>query len=603
MKMTRHVLRLFIIYSIIVFVGLFIYTNYKCDIPENFIFSKNLYKFIDSVIAFISFLPAMVLSSILLGYSWAFGRNIDEAINRFSIQIMHFFKNVLIVGIVFTSLIVVSDEILLPSLKVKQKVMLTQSDDFYRFKDLAQKSLQENDIIHARFYIDRALGIDLENEEAKQISSDIEQFENLEKFNSKKSEIKEDTNVYVSSSGQSYTVSSLMELARQSWLKENYFDAHYYSSLVLDIAPDDDGNITNAKQLRSDSWNMLNEVTRYIDEESEEVYQSKKDGYMALIEEDYSSAYYTFLDLMNKYPKDPDVVRYFDIANEKLNTQYFFIDETYNLNLFEEYNNVYFSYETSGGGLDVVSIKGITSVKETGSFIQYLRDLNIVSYNANGNFVKSVSVPYAKMFSQALEKMPNEVKGTMEKYGKIKDVPVIMLESLDRNTEGVFYLPYYEFALGVEQDEPLLYTFVMPYSDFNLLCEASQGISNMPLDILLNFTKKASFYGYSREVFSQNLILRITNPIVIMILIILITVLSWNYRLSKASVFKFIWLFLFPIFSIVIYVILQIVQFALSVLYFALVGITGDLSLIIVPVFLLFILILSCIRFTSLKSE
>lgn len=603
MKLTRHVLRLFIIYTLLVFVGLFIYSYYNCEIPDGYIFSEIQYKLLDCVILFISFFPALVLSSLLLGYSWTFGRNIEESIGRFSIKILDFFKNVLVIGIVFTALIMITEEICLPYFQMKQKTLIIQSSDFYRFKDLAQKSLENEDLLHARFYIDRAMNIDIENEEAKQISENIEQLENIEKFIVKDSHQVEDTNVYVSPSGQSYTIASLMELAKQAWLKKNYFDVHYYASLVLDIAPQDDGNIANAKQLRSDSWNALNTATRDVNQESESVYQKKKDGYMALMEKDYTTAYFTFLDLKNKYPKDPDVVRYFDIANEKLNTQYFFIDETYNLKLFENYNNVFFSYPTPSGGLDVVSIKGITSVKETGNYLQYLRDLNIVSYDSRRNFVKSLSVPYAKMFSQPLEQTSDEIKKSMEQYGKIRDIPVVMLESIDRETEGVFFLPDYEFAMGVQQEEPLLYTFTIPYSDFDLLCKASQGTSNMSLDVLFSFAKKASLYGYSKEVFSQNLILRITSPIIMMILIVCITVLSWNYRLSKNGIFKFIWLFLFPIFSIVIYAILQVINFVLALIYFALVGIVGELSLIIVPVFLVVMFILSCVRFVSLKSE
>ena len=56
------------------------------------------------------------------------------------------------------------------------------------------------------------------------------------------------------------TIPELMQTAIDSYSNKDYFNAHYYASLVLEISKTTDGNLTFAKQLASDAWNKLTEI-------------------------------------------------------------------------------------------------------------------------------------------------------------------------------------------------------------------------------------------------------------------------------------------------------------------------------------------------------
>ena len=73
--------------------------------------------------------------------------------------------------------------------------------------------------------------------------------------------------------------------------------------------------------------------------------------------------------------------------NEKLEEEYFFIDETFNLQGFETVNNVHFSIRNNDGTTSVYFIKGVTPVADSASLVQYLRGLSIFVIDYDGKIL------------------------------------------------------------------------------------------------------------------------------------------------------------------------------------------------------------------------
>ena len=73
------------------------------------------------------------------------------------------------------------------------------------------------------------------------------------------------------------------------------------------------------------------------------------------------------------------------------------MDETLELESFEDANDIHFAYKYPDGSKDVVYCKGVTTVAGTGKSIQYLRELSICSMDKDGKLFRTMSVPYAKV--------------------------------------------------------------------------------------------------------------------------------------------------------------------------------------------------------------
>lgn len=603
MKLTRHVAAVITIYVIFSFISLLIFGFLTTAMPETIYGSNIEYKLYAVLQSFFTFLPSILISSFLIGYSWAFGRNTQEKVERFSLKYIDFVQSIIIVGLVCIALCVVTEEFFSPLITKKQADMYEVTENYTDYMELAEYYTAQEEYNYAKFYISSALALRPKSEEALSLSDEIEiYYSSIKKESAPISPLTgTDTDILNSDSG--YTVANLIDKAAQSFTKNEFFNAHYYASLALQIAKSDDGNIDTAKKLASDSWNLLSENPLNADENAMSVFELKKKAYFALVNDDFEKAYYIFNDLLESYPLDLDIQRYHAIAFEKMNTKYFFIDETENLHLFEQYKDIHFSNKRADGGKDVLFIKGCTAIKKTGSLVQYLREFSLFSFDEDGELTYSFSVPYVKMSALPLENTDSKFQEYMHSLGEKNIVPYIALESADRQTDNMFISPVYSNTDAPEPYQLNHYILSLPYNDFIQICESSIGPNTMPLLSLLRFAKKASLYGFSTEVFFQALITRLTYPLILLIVFIITGALSWNYRLSGNLMFKFIWLFTLPFFTFIAYIVLDTVLYLINLLYYVLFALLGTFSLPVAVIVLLILIFLSTVYFTALRAD
>lgn len=592
------------------------------------------YRLNNGLIFVLKVLPSAIVSSFLIALAIDFKRVEYFGGGRFSSTLIKEFKNIFIVAIVFTFLITMITEVFYPFSENRKNQFEKKPSMIQAYLNASQKNLLESlknpELANLSiFYSKKILELDSKNKEAKDL---LKRSEELLAKNSKtkisikqnKSKLKEKLkqeninfvdlsktkvpdNLSNFSKIEESTVLELIEKAEELFSEEDYLASHYYAQFAVKMADQKDVNLQRAKEISNRAWNVLSKVQEEKLTEENLFFREKFKGYKNLTSGDFLSAYYVFQRLNNhsyEYSNDPDVKRFLEESRKKLETEYFFIDETKDKNSFESANDVYFSIKKTDGSYDIYLIKGITDVENTGEYVRYLRDFYIFSFSETGSFEKSMYVPYAKMLAVQTDVFDDQA---FVKYGidkKWKTVPFVMLCSVDRDTEGVKISPTYRYEKAGKEDKENKIFIPLPYDDFTMLSKVSDVNNHVNYWGMNKLSKDPSYYGYSNEVVKQKTMISIFYPFMILIIFILAASIGWNYRMTDNGLFKFSWIFIYPAIHFVVYGVIVFAEFFIKLLNFILIGIAGTNFAVYVGIlFYLICLILVSILFLSRKGD
>ena len=176
----------------------------------------------------------------------------------------------------------------------------------------------------------------------------------------------------------------------------------------------------------------------------------------------------------------------------------------------------------------------------------YLRDFEYAHIGWDGKLAWQVEVPYVKMYP------------FKEADGSLK--PELLLHAVDRTNKGIETLPTVRFGTVPEKERNVL-VLEMPYRDFSLIVAANRGIASMSLFELINFEKKAETYGFSTNAMLCELINRLANPFLMLIVCVYALILSWRFRLAPKSFFKAWWILAVPLFPLLSWYAIQALQY------------------------------------------
>lgn len=539
-------------------------------------------------------LPSAVITGFLLGCAIYFG-TIEVPHSRFSGMLMENFKPIIALCIIFTFALSLSHDVLTPLLKQKKNAFEEKPVLITHYMNLAQdyqlQSLKNHDYAAlAVYYSKKVIELDPKNEQAKELlkraelvaAVKVNNQKDIKKVSSKsKSLVPVVTEPVDTVEIQKIKGSTTLELiteAEKYFEKKDYLAAHYYSQTAIRFAVENDINLPKAKEIANKSWNILSQAQAETPTEENLFFLEKLRGYTKLDSGDFLSAYYIFQTLANEkaaYEKDPDVKRYLNAARDELTEQYFFTDEVTDKDAFESAQNVYFSLRHKDGTYDIFYIKGITDIEETGKYVRYLREMSIYSFDALGNFTSVMATPYAKMLAVETNTISEEKKFNSAIDDKWKVIPYVMLCSVDRNKEGVRTGPLYLDNKNEKFDGPNQVLLTMPYGDFDVLSQCANGNYNMNFWTMAKMKIDASLYGFSKEIILQTVLTSIFYPFMIFIVLLFCASIGWNYRLLTENLFKFIWVFVIPLFHYILYGVIGFFEFLIKLLNFIFVGIAG----------------------------
>ena len=651
------------VYTVLIFGICIVSSAIYGHIPELLI-SNFSYAFSRGLFWFLDFLPTILLSGFTISCCVLWRKNSDNVKKRFSKEMFARYKNVFFISIALTFVLTLNQEILKPSLSKRIQRNERAPAELEQAKKIAAQLFEEDEPSLAMQYAKKAMEISPEDPEAIKLYVDIKDYieylhnrelfnydenaddselaENAQNFKNHTNSSQEKISKPLSENDKAYTILELLELSKQEAAKKDWFNAHYYASLAVAACDGTNTNLSAALDAANYAWNMLNKPVEFDNLAERNIFNQKREGYAAFYQGDYLKSYYIFADLKFKQKiEDPDVERYFSLAEEQVENQYFFFDETDNMATMQTNKNVYFSLFYPDGSRNVFFMKGTMNMRKDGGLVQYIEGFSCVNYLADGKFNYSFYVPYAKVISQPSSIMNSDAKFELGIDDKWKNVPLVQLCSVNRETETLISRPKFfysesdlpqeiktllfpnsdfesgneilnnknltgkfENSAGSENFEEFnMMILPISFEDFSLISTTSNNAKEMSIFELNKFMPKSRNYGFAKEIYEKNLLTRLCFPFFILIMLILCGGFGWSFRIrGEDTIFKFIWIFIIPFFMLLMFITYEFAWYLYNVVNYVFVGFFGDISLIFAFVFYILIFFISSLVFCCHKS-
>lgn len=593
------------IYTFLCAVACVIFGYFTGDVPALVSGYEFRYRLYNGFLLFFNVIPAVLFTGITIGCAVSFGRSPGGSETRFSHAMFKRYRSTLIVSLVCVLILTLASELAKPIIGTHQHQLSQMPGmlaDYIRISDdlTAQGQYQL-----ARQYARRALDLDADSKEADNLLQriDIAAAANVR--------MPEHRNPVPPRSGAmtSTTTDSVYELlkrAENAAEKGDWFSAHYFAEAGIAISDARDINRDALLELSARAWNILSDPHDSVATEDQLIFAKKLEGYSSLMSGDNIHAYYVFHSLSqtsHELSLDPDVVRYLEIAEERLMNECFFIDEQSFIRNFETATDVYFALKpkTANGNTQIVYIKGITDVPHSGGIVQYLRSFSIFTIDSNGNYINGLYVPYAKLVEADVSDYDAGMRKMFGIANDAKFVPELLLRSVDRNDENIFMSPVYHTKNSPQTEAAFDHLFLpISFEDYLLVTDASQGADYMTLRSLYTFAQKATEFGYSREVYSQVMVDRLFYPIFLLALFMFMAAFAWNNRIDEHQLFKFKWIFTFPLFTALFYFVYSFMLWIFKLQNYAIMAVAGtNIAIFASAVFYLLLFAVASVSFLS----
>lgn len=548
-------------------------------LPELVPGAEGGYKALRALLLFLDWLPASAGAGFLVGAAVSLGGVEGGAVRRFRLVVL---SSLACVFAVFFS-----GEVVRPVVSASIFAAEAAPRVFRTFLDLGNRCFQNGNMEMALRYASEALAVNPADEEARKLRENAVSLGNAEVDvpHSRQSAPAEevvtapepvDVNYsWHETSGRS--AEELLRKAEEAELDGRWIDAHYFALLAASTAGEGTELRRKARLQAAHYWGVLREPVELSDTPEMRLYRLKKAAYTQMSTGDNVGAYFTFREMLetNELARDdPDVKKFLALVTERLKRTSFFTDELENLRKFESRRNVRFSVPKADGSVDVVSVRGVTPVRESGRSVQYLRGLSVFTFGSGGEFVRSVYAPFARLTFEDAALLP-EAERAAWGVGPLGEVPFVMLHGLDSKIRGREVRPVATFADGAEGVCPETLLLALGREDYEMLCSASQGERLLSPGKLWSLFKRASGFGYAAEPFGAQLLRCFAYPLFLLVLFIFLAKIAWNNRVEPGLVFKFKWIFVLPVLTALLYVAVSLLDYAVRTLSFAFVASFG----------------------------
>lgn len=562
---------------------------------------------------FLKYLPAIALTGFMVGFSVHFGRNSEGSTDRFSKAMFDRYKQVMILSIIFSFVLTMAAEVCVPLINRTQASIINRPKLINDYIKVGNNLYDNGYYERASRYADAALKLDRNSKGANTLKDKTE--EQISRINTSNIRFKlYEENIKTNKTEKVNVNTENLSIAYENYKKaqaayenEEWFNAHYYAGIALSFASSKDPNLEDIKILQTEAWNKLTQYHILKKNDQQVIFERKYEGYVALLEKNDLKAYYIFNELANttrELSTDPDVTFYLNIAENRVREKYFFIDETFELATFEDVNDVYFSYQYKDNSQDIVYFKGMTSVKETGNSIQYLRDLTITSLDENGNFVRKMQVPYAKVLPVSVKDLNPNSKELMDIDDSVDFIPYFMLNSVGRDTPNTEIKPVYSDAYGSISNAPGYMILPVSYNDFTMFETSTNNPASLTMMSLFKLIRRADNYGFSAEVYTQTLLNRLFYAFWVLLIFLIVASFAWNTRVGTNDYFKMSWAGIFPFLIVVCWLFYEFLMSIFKLLNYAIVTFCGlGASIAVATAVYVVIFIFDTIFFLARRSK
>lgn len=304
--------------------------------------------------------------------------------------------------------------------------------------------------------------------------------------------------------------------AQQALSQGRYFDAHWLASLAEKLSNPQAPEYTEAARIASAAWNAIAKLEpKASDLEAYAVYNLKREGYAAVVAEDWIKAYYIFESLLGRSRSDPDVRRYYDLSAAGARTVAFFIDEV-GVKAGASEGPVLLSIPGPGGGRIVFRAEGLHLFSD----VAYGEGLELVSFDASGAEAFRIVSPFFK-----LAPLTDPTAG-----GALRTS--LLLLALDRSDPNRRWAPKWSPAPKSPSNRLVLGA---PFGELSLAVRARGGLRVLTIPELWRGADRLGSYGFLPEAFRAEMMRRLVEPFSFLSLAIFILAIAWRTRASRGT--------------------------------------------------------------------
>jgi hypothetical protein len=313
---------------------------------------------------------------------------------------------------------------------------------------------------------------------------------------------------------QPVNATEALRFATAAMEEKRYYDAHWLAGLAGRLSPQGSIEQNAAARLASQAWAAVGLIEPTADDiRAHDNYQTKREGYEAMIAEDWIRAYYIFLELRLLTPDDPDLAKFIAKCEDGLKSIAFFIDEVAMTSPLLKTDAVFSIPRIESGGRTVIRTGSLSVFSDTA----YALNIEILGFDALRRPVYSITAPYARI-------VPVTIAGRARS--------VIYMRALDRNNKELRWEPVWEGQREQEAGQGGGAELVvdMAYEDIITACESDVGDTNYHFTSLHTAGARLPDYGFVPEVFSVLEIRSIAEPLMLLPLSIFAIIVGWRYR-------------------------------------------------------------------------
>lgn len=519
----------------------FIYVFFfkKIDVLPQLLLSRKL---AETGILFIRIMPSLLVSAVLIGYAIIFGTCGQNTVPRFSSILLRYLKQALIIILFSITVYIILIEMVSPLLLNVQRSSEIKTDDYYNYMKEVDTALRTGDAAKAYEKAKAALGIWQTNPDALQLLDKAKVLYEAQAID-RHNDLHTTETVYDTAAPENLTAEGALFLSKRYMNNYDFYTAHYYAMRAYQLSAENAPYREEALRLAAHAWNQIEKGIADLTAEFDiRLYQAKKVGYEMIQQGNYIKAYYQFISAQrmveqnNPLKRDPDIDRFVEIARQKLLEEVFFIDETNAQTLFEVARNIHFTVPASGTrAAALITIEELSYITHNGIREIYGRNGELTQYAADGTVLYRARIPFIKLIPMVHNDGVPMLRMLFQAVDKQRDAvalkPLVLEGTMPRDHQASMVLPF-------------------SYRDFELIIAANKGVKSMTLPQLYTFRQQGAQYGFPAQIYHRELLARISDMFLILIISIYMLVLAWCFRIPPHQQFRHTWAMAFPLFFV-----------------------------------------------------
>lgn len=545
---------------------------------------------------FIGFIPTLLLYSLLTGYARIFGSSGHNTVLRYSLVLLQYLRDVFIIIILNIIIYFILQEGAIPYITQQQACYRIKTENYYEYIHAAKLAFKNQQYIDAKQYAKQALLLWKDSKEAADLFDIIkikEESNSVTLVNNQKIIPEEE---HIISSFENITAKEALDISRTSLQNNDFYTSHLYALQAARLMNSNDLS-KEAKGIAETAWRNIEKGLSALKAKNDvKLYYEKKQAYEYIKQNNWMQAYYALVTIQKNIntqsnnKRDPDVDRLKSIAQEKLLEQIFFVDETILLPLFESARNLEFTIPSSPHLLKTnIKLRGLSSISKNGTQNLYGRSCTITHYKADDTIFSQYNCPFVKFMSYK----------TSDNQYAIK----LLLTTVDRNKANTAVLPI--SIKGVDPIETYGESISLPLSlpMLKIIITAAKGEKAMTLPQLYKFCTLTYTYGFHQKIYMSELLFRLTNIFLILIIAIYMLTFAWRLRTPPHTVFQVQWFFIFPLLFYGMWTFIKISQYILRLIIVFLVDISFLYAVVILFTVSVILFITVSFLFVAQRSD